>query len=277
MHEWFAELQPGQAVLDLCAGPGSFPLAGLPCQAVALDSDLEAFSAAPALPPGPFHRVCGLGGELPFRAASFDLIVCQHGLEHIPAPERTLAEIGRVLKPGARLLVSVPNGYGLCDSIYRWLFEGGGHVNRFRRSDLVELVERHTGLRLRRWKPLHSSFVYLHRLRWALDACPNSISARPRRFEKLPHGTLDAVQKLLYVGTRTCDRLFGGSLSVYGWALFFEPASEPAVEQSSYLNVCLACGAGVAVEDMDRRSRFTWRCSVCDTPNPYVAPFRNAR
>lgn len=276
MHEWFGELEAGQAVLDLCAGPGSFPLAGVPSLVVALDSDLEAFAAAPALPAGPYFRTCGLGGQLPFRSGSFHLVVCQHGLEHIPQPEQTLAEIGRVLKPGGRLILSVPDGGGLCDGIYRWLFEGGGHVNRFRRAELVALIEQHTGLRLRRWKALHSSFVYLYRLRLALDANPESISRRPRRFEKLPRGTLAALQKTLYVGTRLCDRLTGGHLSVYGWALFFEPAAEPAFQMSSYLNVCLACGAGVAVEDMDRRSRFRWRCTVCDTTNPYVAPYRDA-
>ena len=33
------------------------------------------------------------------------------------------AEIGRVLKPDGRLVVSIPNGYGLCDGIYRFVFE----------------------------------------------------------------------------------------------------------------------------------------------------------
>ena len=70
-------------------------------------------------------------------------------------------KLGRVLKPGGRLYVSVPNGYGFCDGVYRWVYEGGGHVNRFRRDDLIRQIEARAGVRLAEWKKLYSSFVYL--------------------------------------------------------------------------------------------------------------------
>src|SRR5215831_924245 len=72
-----------------------------------------------------------------------------------------LHEIARVLKPDGRLFVSAPNGYGVCDGAYRWVFEGGGHVNRFRRDGLVGLVESRVGVRLAQWQKLYSSFGYL--------------------------------------------------------------------------------------------------------------------
>ncbi len=43
--------------------------------------------------------------ELPFAAGSFDLVVCRHVLQAIPTPERVLAEMVRVSKPGGRLHV----------------------------------------------------------------------------------------------------------------------------------------------------------------------------
>jgi SAM-dependent methyltransferase len=41
--------------------------------------------------------------ELPFERASFDLVVCRHVLQAVPHPERMLAELVRVARPGARL------------------------------------------------------------------------------------------------------------------------------------------------------------------------------
>lgn len=46
--------------------------------------------------------------SLPFAAATFDAAICSEVLEHIPADGKAVAELGRVMKPGALLLVSVP-------------------------------------------------------------------------------------------------------------------------------------------------------------------------
>lgn len=43
--------------------------------------------------------------ELPFAAGSFDLVVCRHVVQSIPTPERVLAEMVRVAKPGGWLHV----------------------------------------------------------------------------------------------------------------------------------------------------------------------------
>jgi SAM-dependent methyltransferase len=45
---------------------------------------------------------------IPFCAAAFDLIICCHVLEHLPADAPALSEIARVLKPGAAALIMVP-------------------------------------------------------------------------------------------------------------------------------------------------------------------------
>jgi methionine biosynthesis protein MetW len=47
--------------------------------------------------------------ELPFDDASFDVAVCIEVIEHLFEPQRALSEIVRVLRPGGRLIVTVPN------------------------------------------------------------------------------------------------------------------------------------------------------------------------
>ena len=50
--------------------------------------------------------------ELPFARATFDLVVCRHVVQSVPAPERVLAEMMRVAKPGGVLHV-VAEDYGM--------------------------------------------------------------------------------------------------------------------------------------------------------------------
>ncbi len=48
--------------------------------------------------------------ELPFADSSFDLVVCRHVLQAIPQPERVVAEMIRVARPGGRLHL-IPEDY----------------------------------------------------------------------------------------------------------------------------------------------------------------------
>ncbi len=50
--------------------------------------------------------------ELPFAAASFDLVVCRHLLQAVPRPEAILAEMVRVARPGATLHL-IPEDYDM--------------------------------------------------------------------------------------------------------------------------------------------------------------------
>jgi methionine biosynthesis protein MetW len=54
-------------------------------------------------------RVIESAARLPFADESFDHVVCIEVLEHLFAPDAAAAEIFRVLRPGGRLVVSVPN------------------------------------------------------------------------------------------------------------------------------------------------------------------------
>ncbi|MDO9009754.1 MAG: methyltransferase domain-containing protein, partial [Thiobacillus sp.] len=48
------------------------------------------------------------GQDFPFEARSFDAVLCNQVLEHVFNPDEFLAEIERVLRPGGKLLLTVP-------------------------------------------------------------------------------------------------------------------------------------------------------------------------
>ena len=273
MYEWIRQLGPGQWLLDLGAGGGSFLASEARCSVAAVDEHPNAFCGAAPSASGPYFRVFAKGQRIPFKDAAFDLVLCHNALEHMTGPEEALKEIGRVLKPGGQIFISVPNGYGLCDAIYRFVFAGGGHVNRFERTQVVGLIEKSTGSRLVRWHKLYSSFVYLSKL---IDLLKESPPGGPQRLATIgrvfPPRVILAAQKAIYTNTRRLDRLFHTDLAVYGWALYFErPSFPPPAEQAAFVNVCLFCGSGHPAANLDRPS---WRCS-CGGVNPFIAPFGN--
>ncbi|HJZ74887.1 MAG TPA: methyltransferase domain-containing protein [Vicinamibacterales bacterium] len=55
------------------------------------------------------HLLCADGYELPFPSATFEVVLLIAVLEHTRDPRRILAEAQRVLKPGGRVLMVVPN------------------------------------------------------------------------------------------------------------------------------------------------------------------------
>ena len=273
VYDWIAQLKSNQWVLDVGAGAGSFPGAEFSCAWLALDDDPAAFTTTVR-----YSRVTGRGHQLPVAGGSIDLLICHHALEHLAPLDETLAEMARVLKPGAQCYISVPNGYGLCDAIYRLVFLGGGHVNRFRRDELVSLVEQRLQVRLVAWHKLYSSFVYLRKLMELLETPPPKLPRRLLAISWLPQSCVGLVQRMLYVGTRFLDRWLRTDLSVYGWAFYFEkPSGQPVVEQPGFVNVCLYCGTGQPAAGAPRTGWLTCRCPNCSRTYPYTRTFRNTQ
>lgn len=48
------------------------------------------------------------GDALPFEDGEFETVLCTQVLEHTPRPEALIAECARVMRPGGRLIVTVP-------------------------------------------------------------------------------------------------------------------------------------------------------------------------
>lgn len=53
-----------------------------------------------------FHHLCLNGMAISFPDASFDLVIANHMLYHVPSVEQVLSEIRRVMKPGAHFLAA---------------------------------------------------------------------------------------------------------------------------------------------------------------------------
>lgn len=261
-------------LLDVGCASGNQDSALLPCRIIALDEDPAVFIGHP---PKSFkyHQLVGRGEELPLANQCVDYVLCHHVLEHATAAERMLREIARVLKPSGALSIAVPNGHGLCDGLYRYLFEGGGHVNRFKQQELVRMVEAVTGLRLARWRKLYSSFVYISRSLTLLAAPPPGLPKRLTRLGRLPRGAVEFLHEALYLGTRYLDRQFDTSLAVYGWAMYFERTRAVPEELPAMINVCRHCGAGHPAAAFIRYSRHRCQCPGCYEKTLFFEPFGN--
>ena len=53
-------------------------------------------------------QVFGDGSRLPFLDGSLDTVLCTEVLEHVPQPGRLVDEMARVVRPGGRVLLTVP-------------------------------------------------------------------------------------------------------------------------------------------------------------------------
>jgi 2-polyprenyl-3-methyl-5-hydroxy-6-metoxy-1,4-benzoquinol methylase len=87
------------------------------------------------------------GDDLPFADGSFDLVAATEVLEHVPAPERTLAEMTRVA--ARHLLISVPReplwrALNVARGAYvRELGNTPGHVNHWSKRGFVDAAGRY--------------------------------------------------------------------------------------------------------------------------------------
>ena len=107
-----AAVTPGERALDLACGTGDIALAIASRGARAVGLDIthrmvqlgrrraEAMRSAPA----GVRFLCGDMTDLPFAAATFDVVTTGYGLRNVPDLDASIAEIARVLKPGGRLL-----------------------------------------------------------------------------------------------------------------------------------------------------------------------------
>lgn len=150
----------GRAVLDLACGTGdlAFLAADAGADVTALDITprmiaLARVRAAARTPPAPRFLV-GDMMALPFPDRSFDLVTTGYGLRNVPVLAGAIEEVGRVLRPGGRLLSLDFNrpGQPIVRAAYHvWLTAAGGTLGWLLHGDpdtyryIPETIRRYPG------------------------------------------------------------------------------------------------------------------------------------
>jgi SAM-dependent methyltransferase len=110
-----AGVQPGERILDVACGTGvvarlAAERTGSAGRVVGLDINPAMLAVARSLPPvagAPIDWVEASVLAMPFPDASFDVVLCQQGLQQFPGRPAALREMRRVLVPGGRVALSV--------------------------------------------------------------------------------------------------------------------------------------------------------------------------
>jgi len=155
LRSYFAENPDTQVfhVLDAGCGDGINLMAlrrilnelGRPSTLVAIDLNPVRVERARAAERAGDRIAFGSVTELPFESGRFDVVLCNHVLEHIARPEQAASEIARVLCPGGMAIVGVPNegcvlGQLRNHVLQRSILKATDHVNFFTRATLRHLL-----------------------------------------------------------------------------------------------------------------------------------------
>jgi len=271
LYTLLSRVAEDSVVLDLGCGRGSFHYAACRGRIVALDVALPAQRSAEAA------YVLADSSAIPLLDRSVAAVVSHHTLEHFPDYKKTLSEIQRILTSDGWLWIAIPNGFGFDDALYRYVFAGGGHVNRFSYGALVAEVESKAGARLVRSCELFSSFIYLRKPE------PDKLQHYPPRgrfLRDVPDGFLTFGVLALNAVTRLVDKIFGSRLSQYGWGFVFSRTPMSIDDMPSYFNVCRLCGSGNPAESIQKKVRLfmslgLYNCMHCGEQNVFVSPPKN--
>ncbi len=169
----------GDRLLDLGCGGGrhAFEAARRGAKVVAVDTDraeldgvaaiLAGMAQAGEIPDGASGMtVAGDATRLPFPDGAFDTVIAAEVLEHLPADQKAMNEIARVLRPGGTVAVTVPAWlpericWRLSDDYHN---TPGGHIRIFTRRELTTKLTR-SGLTVTGYHHAHA----LHSPYWWL-------------------------------------------------------------------------------------------------------------
>jgi SAM-dependent methyltransferase len=216
----FAQIQPGDSVLDVGCGAGAALLPASRAAARAVGIELSPAMAARAREAVPDAAVVegDASQRLPFADGEFDVVLSSFTVFFMPDPTAALREWARVLAPGGRIAMAT---WGSAD--HRWSFErevrmgflseidsatlqelgaGLALVNRFDEPAKVEAELRAAGLEPAAAEPHAIEFAYpdehawwdwnwSHGSRVVLEALPEGA---PERFRDQAYGRMQAIR-----------------------------------------------------------------------------------
>jgi arsenite methyltransferase len=142
---WLA-IPPGGTALDVGCGPGNITAslaraAGPGGLALGVDISRPMLTRAVRAEAGPQTGFLLADAQrLPLRDETVDAVVSMAALQLVPDPQVALAEMGRVLRPGGRLVVMVPTA-GRAARFWRKLPNAGAHV--FSEDEIGDTLEDH--------------------------------------------------------------------------------------------------------------------------------------
>ncbi len=141
--EWL-DIPPGGTALDVGSGPGNVTAslaraAGPEGLALGVDISEPMLARAVRAEAGPQVGFLRADAQrLPFRDQTFDAVLSIAMLQLIPKPSAALAEMARVLRPGARMAVMVPTARR-AGALTRLLPDGGAHF--FTEDEIGDTLE----------------------------------------------------------------------------------------------------------------------------------------
>ncbi|MBP6004843.1 MAG: class I SAM-dependent methyltransferase [Pyrinomonadaceae bacterium] len=85
---------------------------------------------------------CGDAALLPLADESVDTVLCTEVMEHVPDPEKTIAEFARVLRPGGTLITTAPFVYPIHDKYDFFRYSPDGLAAIMKRNGMtIDKVE----------------------------------------------------------------------------------------------------------------------------------------
>lgn len=238
MRELLAALQPGDSVLDLGCGRGSFVYGDYP------NLRISALDVTPPEVAFPGHAEFRLGSAeaLPYQEAAFRLVIANYVFEHFADFTKALEEAERVLCEGGWLYMSVPNARSFEDYLYRAIFAGGGHLHQPTLEWVIRQTYQHTGLKLIRYTDWPAAMVFF---------------GQQEEMRAFTSAVLYTVQRVTGENLRACSN----------YVLLFR--KEVGLGYRTVRHICTHCGDGVALDlaSEDVPDPAGWVCPRCGRTN----------
>ncbi len=149
--------------------------------------DVNHWALAKSVPVAPqTHLQVASAEDLPFPDGYFGVVIIKHVVEHLPHPEKAIAELGRVIHPGGILILATPN----LDSLLkpwkgeRWIgYQDPTHIALKPPADWLGMI-RQAGFKPRR--------IFADGF-WDVPYIP----VLPKMLQKLIFGSLGGLQAVL--------------------------------------------------------------------------------